>query len=737
MMNVKRILHRLADHWIWSIIVILSLFCTFSIRFALPLRDGDLYWHMLYGKYFLDYMTMIADHTMFSWTPSSNERVYCTWISDIFFYQSYKNLGLNGLFAIRYLFMAGIILLCFEFARRRRILYNPLVWFACLVAVPMSQVAAFLKPEIFSFLFMTLLVWNWYSIRISDENCWLRCYIFPVVMLIWVNSHGGFIFGAIYLFLVVCGEILNGFFLKENTLSTTVRKHLWYACLVSAVSLFCTPYGFNYLLSLFHNLVPNADNLNYMKKIAAYSPTYLALNNNHLTDSANLAIFVLLVACVMRFRKVDFSLLVTNLAFAYIYSIYYRTTYFWAPVFLFSVIYLISFKSDRADSEFSMYFQLTTSIAIFVTSIWFSAKIIHTSITAPEGKLWTGFGITESLPVVEAQYISEHFSNARIGNTYDQGASLLWELWPDNTVMFDSRHFPYRSWSDEFFDFMNGNNVEEFTRKYPATVWCIGFNQGGLIQQMVFTRKWRIAFFDKNSVVLLPAHTKDLPNEMSYSEDIFKMNSIVTGIQLIQLCVQARDYEKADIFFEAIKSRFSDPHHRPTIAKLKRYIRGTRAFYNGRFNDALHELETLPNEQIIKNMKIISLLNLGHQDYLSWRIPDALIKFRAALEGSQHSNLNLDNDLRPWAIYSIGVSLYAIQKGNDKFNRFVQGYMARYDQNSWRYYINLFLNLTKNDPLLSQFRTQVARIYNDGSGVKDFPRFVPGVPEKVEYFFNQ
>jgi hypothetical protein len=733
----EKFLIKVGNHWAWAIIVFTILLCTFAVRYALPVRDGDLYWHMLYGKYFLEHMTLIADHTIFSWTPSTNEYIYCTWLADLFFYVSHQYLGLNGLFAIRYLLMAGIIILCFDFAWRRGILFNPIVWLACLITVPMSQVAAFLKPEIFSFLFMTVLVWNWFSIRNSIENHWKRCYLFPVVMIIWVNTHGGFIFGAIFLFLVACGEILNGFFLKEQKLSAVIRKHLWYSCMLSTVALFCTPYGFSYLLNLFPTLVPTADNLDYMNKIAAHSPTYLALDNNHLTDSANIALFVLLAVCVMRFKKVEFSLLVSNLAFAYIYSIYYRTTFFWAPIFLFSVMYLVSFSTERTsnDSIFSIYWKLFTRLAIVAVSVLFSARIIYTSVTSPEGKLWMGFGITELLPVVEAQYIAEHFPDERIGNTYDQGASLLWELWPDNTVMFDSRHFPYRKWSDEFFDFMNGNNVDEFTVKYPATLWCIGFNHGRLIQNMVGTGKWRIAFFDKNAVVLLPAHSVELPNQLPYTDEVFDIRSIVTGIQLIQLCIQARDFEKADIFLDAIKSRFTARHHRSTITKLEHYLEGTRAFYAGRFYEALQELATVPDDQTIFTMRIISLMNLGHKDYLSWRLENALQKFRQALEATQYSNNNLDNDLRTWAIYNIGVILYALQNNNDKFGNFVKEYIAQHDQSSWRYHISIFLMLTENDPRYSHFRKKIVKIYDEGSA-EVFPQFVPGVPEKTDYFFH-
>ena len=57
---------------------------TVAIRYAIPLRDSDVWFHLLYGKYFVENLTLVPDHTLYSWTPASNEIVYCTWLPDIF-----------------------------------------------------------------------------------------------------------------------------------------------------------------------------------------------------------------------------------------------------------------------------------------------------------------------------------------------------------------------------------------------------------------------------------------------------------------------------------------------------------------------------------------------------------------------------------------------------------------------------------------------------------------------------
>ena len=147
-------------HWGWSAVLALIVLVTLAFRYALPVRDGDLWWHMLYGRYFLEHHTLIADHSIFSWTPTTNDTIYVTWLPDIFLYLLHKATGLPGIFAFRYLCMLVPVVGCFLYARKLKIATHPLTWLLCLLAVIMSYTAAFEKPEILSYVFMTLLAWN-------------------------------------------------------------------------------------------------------------------------------------------------------------------------------------------------------------------------------------------------------------------------------------------------------------------------------------------------------------------------------------------------------------------------------------------------------------------------------------------------------------------------------------------------------------------------------------------------
>ena len=129
---------------------------TLAIRYAEPVRDGDLWWQMAYGRHLIENRTLIPDHTAFTWTPTESPTIYCAWLSEILLYLLYRVGDLPLLFAFRYLCLLIFVLAVWLQARRLGVASHPLTWLICLLGVLMSQSAAFIKPEIFSYVLMTL-----------------------------------------------------------------------------------------------------------------------------------------------------------------------------------------------------------------------------------------------------------------------------------------------------------------------------------------------------------------------------------------------------------------------------------------------------------------------------------------------------------------------------------------------------------------------------------------------------
>src|SRR5512135_2046118 len=101
-----------------QVVLIGALLVAVAIRFAEPLQDGDLFWHMAYARQMLAHRTLIPDHAAFSWTPAQTDVRYCAWLSELFLYGLWEHVGVGSLFALRYLIVLAIAGLAYAHARR-------------------------------------------------------------------------------------------------------------------------------------------------------------------------------------------------------------------------------------------------------------------------------------------------------------------------------------------------------------------------------------------------------------------------------------------------------------------------------------------------------------------------------------------------------------------------------------------------------------------------------------------
>ncbi len=676
-------------HWGWSAGLVLIVLITLAFRYALPVRDGDLWWHMLYGRYFLEHKTLIADHTIFSWTPATNDTIYCTWLPDIFLYLLHKSAGLPGLFAFRYFCMQVPVLACFLFARRHNVATHPLTWLLCLLAVIMSYTAAFEKPEILSYVFMTLLAWNWWHIRATGENAWRNCYLFPLIMLVWVNSHGGFVFGTAFLVLIALGELLNTWLSPNNVLSQRLRKHLLLALLLTACTILLTPYGHRYPLQLFFDLLPTEANTNYNKKILAYVSPFDAPDSFFLVISADIALILLLSLLLGNLKKAEWSSLTTNLFFAFLFTLFFRTTFYWVPIFLFSSVSLLSSPPFilRHCHKNKLYKHMT-ALFITIVAVTISTMSLYRSFFFPGLYLWMGFGISDFNPVAEAEYIATYFPKTRLGNTYDQGGYLLWKLWPGNTVFFDPRHFPYRSWSDHFFDFTKGNDVEAMLQEHPCDLWCIGLAHRNLLQRLLQSQDWQLAYYGKNAAILLRRGIPLPETSPRVSPDIITQKNHFTALNTLAFACDILDLNTAQAILASMKREFTFPPHAATLRLAAHMFDGTRAYAAENYAQAVEQFTAM------KSVPDSVRFMLGSSYYqlcaAAWRQRQDTLALRHALKAWE-----LEHE-SPHALFNLGAILWYY----DKFAN-----TAPDSQHNWRTMLQAFLKNTATQPGFDMFRS--------------------------------
>jgi hypothetical protein len=164
-----------------------------------PLADPDIGWHIRTGE------LILATHSLprtdpFSSTMQGQPWFAWEWLYDILLGILHRAWGLNGVVWLCALLVAAIFaLLLSQLLRRGTGLLLAVV--LMLLAVTASTIHLYARPHIVSWLFSLLwfvVLERWERSEQGRRPRWIP-WFFPASMLLWVNLHGGWLFGIVLL----------------------------------------------------------------------------------------------------------------------------------------------------------------------------------------------------------------------------------------------------------------------------------------------------------------------------------------------------------------------------------------------------------------------------------------------------------------------------------------------------------------------------------------------------------
>ena len=114
---------------------------------------------------------MIPDHSIYTWTPASNDEIYCAWIPEILMYGIYSHFGFYSLYVLKYSFALIVILLFLFYAYKNNVLLHPISLLTILMGIIThgASSGSMIKPELFTYVFMSITVFIW-SMYILDKE---------------------------------------------------------------------------------------------------------------------------------------------------------------------------------------------------------------------------------------------------------------------------------------------------------------------------------------------------------------------------------------------------------------------------------------------------------------------------------------------------------------------------------------------------------------------------------------
>ena len=492
------------------------------------------------------------------------------------------------LYALRYLFIIVFILLVFSFSKKDRVEFLPAMFLIGLTGLLMSNAGLRIKPELFSFLLMTITVWVWLRIKTQPDKAWPLFYFFPILTLIWVNSHGGFIFGILFLDLVLIGEVLNWIIGSSEKLDSRFRKHLFISIILSNLALFITPYGMRYPIQLINNLVINPEEFKrHMITIAEYQSIFFPQASHfHFIDYmiVSSGILIILMIAQLRRNRIDWALLLVNTSFLIIYIKYMRVTYFWAVIFVFSSSYLIrKVSQDKSELFIIKPLKIAINSITFILLLFFSIRLQYETYCMPS----IGFNINYISPIQEASFIRMKFPYQNIGNDYYCGSYLLWSLWPNKKIFIDARYFPYHRWYDEEHEFEKGKDkatIEVLLKKYNCDLWCLSYDTP-VFQYFIASPEWRLVYYGPSACIFLSNRIDLSQQTRSIAESIYKVG-IYQAYTIMKFALAVGDLEVAKNIVKAMKPNPLCPLQIRVAINAKLSV-GNNLLSHREYNDAI------------------------------------------------------------------------------------------------------------------------------------------------------
>src|SRR4051812_18635637 len=185
------------------------------------LGDAGIGWHIRTGQ------QILSTHAIPRVDPFSSQLhqpwIAWEWLYDVLVGRLELSAGLNGVVWLTAVVIATVFAAMFRLLLSRGT--NILVALVLsLLAMAASMIHFLARPHVLSWLFA--LVWFW--ILDATESSGARCprwriWLLPLLMLIWVNVHGGFLLGFILLAIFWLGSLCTWFRLKESRIEESIE----------------------------------------------------------------------------------------------------------------------------------------------------------------------------------------------------------------------------------------------------------------------------------------------------------------------------------------------------------------------------------------------------------------------------------------------------------------------------------------------------------------------------------
>lgn len=491
-----------------KLLTLIVFIAIFTMAARIP-TDTDSWWHLQAGRWIVENQAIpTAD-------PFSHTRLGEPWIDHGWLAQAVMFLFWNGLgYAGLVLLLAALVTAAFLFAFLQCREANPwLRAFILILAAITSGIIWAVRPQMVSFLLASVVAYVLYRYKHGSRRI---IWLLPLILLLWVNVHGGFAVGFILMVAYLFGETVNWVIKRWQNPAVSLEHDELRALSLRQIGVLALVMGICFLLL---PLNPNG--------VLMWSYPFRTVNIGVLQDfivewqSPNFHEFYLhpfiwlllagLAAFGLAGRRADFTDLTLVALFAYMSLLAVRNIPLFALVTAPIIARYATFALARWLGPQAAALRkgtqtkpaLLVNWALLVVVLLLALVRISEPVTAAANEA----AQAESLPVGAVAYLLAERPLGPIFNDYNWGGYLIWRL-PEYPVFVDGRTDLY---DDAFLrDYllidMAGNGWEEKLVDYGINLAVISVDSP-LAKAMAESANWQVIYQDELSFIF--SHTAD------------------------------------------------------------------------------------------------------------------------------------------------------------------------------------------------------------------------------------
>jgi hypothetical protein len=477
-------------------------FTPLSVRL---LGDAGIGWHIRTGQ------QILATHAIprvdsFSSSGAGRPWFAWEWLYDLVVGRLEATLGLNGVVWLTAVVIAAVFAWTFRLVIARGT--NLLVALVLvLLALWASAIHFLARPHVLSWLFTLA---SFVILDSSERECFgdpggrrllgRRLWALPLLMVVWVNVHGGFLVGFVLLGIFWLGAVWTWYRAKEARIEELLLKVaagkrvriLTGIGLFSAAASLVNPYGWQ----LHRHIYSYLSNRFLMDHIDEFqSPNF-----HGAAQKCFLALLLITVAVLaVRGRELRLSQGLTVL-FAVYAGLYASRN---IPVSSILLVVVVGPLLPSAGFGRGFFRRMTAVEAGLRGHVWAIAAVVVTLLIAVNGGrvgasvLMDAHFDARRMPVGAVDYLQKSGLKGPVLSPDYWGGYLIYRFYPEARVVVDDRHDFY---GDEFFkSYLKMMHVErgweEFLDAHEAS--CVLLPKDAALGSMLETKGWKVIYSDE------------------------------------------------------------------------------------------------------------------------------------------------------------------------------------------------------------------------------------------------